>query len=259
MTQVTSDEGLSGGERQRIALARAIYGRPKVLILDEPNAALDQAGEGALVDTISKLKQAGTTIIMIAHRAGILSVADMLMIVDEGKVRDFGNKCAVMMRMNNGIQQLQISRHPVEIAKLSEWVEQNFRENDDPDLRARAAMSAVEMFNTAILQDKSQRISGSIVFQMVRNAQGVQISLIDEGAPIAQKRIDKAKRAFDSAPTHIDEVVSDDLGLAMLLKLSDSFQQEQMENGRRICVNLNKANDNTKAQSTRSRRVGVSS
>lgn len=81
---------LSGGQRQRIGLARAIYGGPSLIVLDEPNANLDEAGERALSEAIQNLKAQGKTIFLITHRQNILSVADYLMVLKAGRVAHYG-------------------------------------------------------------------------------------------------------------------------------------------------------------------------
>jgi len=87
---------LSGGQRQRIGLARAVYGDPAVIVLDEPNANLDDAGEAALVRTVQQLKARGKTIFLITHRPGILGVADRLVVLQDGQVRAEGPRDAVI-------------------------------------------------------------------------------------------------------------------------------------------------------------------
>jgi PrtD family type I secretion system ABC transporter len=89
---------LSGGERQRIALARALYGDPKLVALDEPNSNLDTAGEEALKATLASLKKLGVTVIVIAHRPIILSEMDKLMALREGAIEAFGPRDEVMKR-----------------------------------------------------------------------------------------------------------------------------------------------------------------
>lgn len=81
---------LSGGQRQRIGLARALYGSPKLLVLDEPNASLDTAGETALVNTLTKLKLSGVTTIIITHNPAYLSNVGKLLIMQNGSVAAFG-------------------------------------------------------------------------------------------------------------------------------------------------------------------------
>ena len=87
---------LSGGQRQRIGLARAIYGNPALLVLDEPNANLDDVGEAALVRAVQTLKAKGCTVILVTHRPGILAVADRLIVLKNGTVQADGPRDAVM-------------------------------------------------------------------------------------------------------------------------------------------------------------------
>lgn len=91
-----SGQVLSGGQRQRIALARCLYRSPSFLVLDEPNANLDSAGEEALLWAIHRLKAAGTTVVLITHKLNILSVADKIVILRDGTVQAFGNKEEVL-------------------------------------------------------------------------------------------------------------------------------------------------------------------
>jgi PrtD family type I secretion system ABC transporter len=93
---------LSGGQRQRIALARAVFGRPRLVVLDEPNASLDQEGEEALHNAIAKLKQMGTTIVMIAHRPSVLGLADKLLVLRHGQVEAYGSRGEIIAKLNPG-------------------------------------------------------------------------------------------------------------------------------------------------------------
>jgi ATP-binding cassette subfamily C exporter for protease/lipase len=77
---------LSGGQRQRVALARAIYGDPVLVILDEPNANLDDVGEAALARAVLALKQRGSTVVLVTHRPGAVAIADRLLMLRDGAV-----------------------------------------------------------------------------------------------------------------------------------------------------------------------------
>jgi ATP-binding cassette subfamily C protein len=81
---------LSGGERQRIGLARAFYGAPRILVLDEPNAHLDGAGEAALEAVLAAVKAAGVTTIVITHRPSIAASCDRVMLLRGGVIEAFG-------------------------------------------------------------------------------------------------------------------------------------------------------------------------
>ena len=90
---------LSGGQRQRIGLARAIYGKPRLVVLDEPNANLDDAGEAALVKVVSALKAQGSAVVLISHRPGVLAVADRLVVLRDGVVQADGQRDVVLQRL----------------------------------------------------------------------------------------------------------------------------------------------------------------
>jgi len=88
--------GLSGGQKQRIGLARALYGQPALVVLDEPNSNLDEAGEAALVRAVGTLKAAGSTVVLVTHRPSILGVVDKLLFLKEGVQQLFGPRDQVL-------------------------------------------------------------------------------------------------------------------------------------------------------------------
>ena len=83
---------LSGGQIQRLGLARAVYGMPRFVVLDEPNANLDMAGDAALTKAIKTLRAAGSTVIVMAHRPSVLSAVNKLMVLTAGTVGAFGDR-----------------------------------------------------------------------------------------------------------------------------------------------------------------------
>jgi ATP-binding cassette subfamily C protein/ATP-binding cassette subfamily C exporter for protease/lipase/ATP-binding cassette subfamily C protein EexD len=90
---------LSGGQRQRIGLARAVFGSPRFIVLDEPNANLDQAGEAALAEAIEELKRVGVALIIVGHRPSTLSVADKVLFLKDGRVAMFGEREHVLQAL----------------------------------------------------------------------------------------------------------------------------------------------------------------
>lgn len=91
---------LSGGQRQRIALARALYGEPKLVVLDEPNANLDMEGEQALAAALVELKARGTTVIMVGHRPTVMAQLDKLAVLKDGALEAFGPGATVLPRLH---------------------------------------------------------------------------------------------------------------------------------------------------------------
>ncbi len=90
---------LSGGQRQRIGLARAVYGNPKIVVLDEPNSNLDDAGERALMNALVELKKRGTTIIVISHKINILNIVDKIAVLQEGILKNYGDAKTVLEQL----------------------------------------------------------------------------------------------------------------------------------------------------------------
>ncbi|WP_336963780.1 type I secretion system permease/ATPase [Sphingobium aquiterrae] len=92
-------QGLSGGQRQRIGLARALYGDPRLVVLDEPNASLDDAGELALVVALGRLRERGVTTILITHRPKVLEETTNLLVLKDGRMQTFGPTAEILGRM----------------------------------------------------------------------------------------------------------------------------------------------------------------
>lgn len=90
---------LSGGQRQRIGLARAVYGDPKMIVLDEPNANLDQAGEAALSAAVEEMKGRGATLLIVGHRPSTIAQADKILLLRDGRIEAFGSRDEILKRL----------------------------------------------------------------------------------------------------------------------------------------------------------------
>ena len=99
--------GLSGGQKQRLGLARAMYGDPSLIVLDEPNSNLDDVGEHALVQAVNELRQQGRTIVLITHRTSILGATTKLLLLREGVAQAYGPTGQVLQALAQQQQQAQ--------------------------------------------------------------------------------------------------------------------------------------------------------
>jgi ATP-binding cassette subfamily C exporter for protease/lipase len=91
---------LSGGQRQRVGLARALYGNPAFVVLDEPNSSLDEEGDAALTNAISQLAARGTTFVVMSHRTSVLGVADKMLVLQDGQTQLFGPRDDVLKALS---------------------------------------------------------------------------------------------------------------------------------------------------------------
>jgi ATP-binding cassette subfamily C exporter for protease/lipase len=107
--------GLSGGQKQRLALARAMYDDPSVLVLDEPNSNLDDVGEQALMAAVQDLRQRGKTIVLITHRTSIIGGTTKLLLLRDGMVGMFGPTRDVLQALNE-VNQKQMQVTPAQAA-----------------------------------------------------------------------------------------------------------------------------------------------
>ncbi len=98
-TELGAQAELSGGQRQRIGLARALYGEPMLLVLDEPNAHLDQDGEKALIDAIVATKRRGATVVIVNHRSTLLHAIDKIGVLRDGALERFGDRDVILREL----------------------------------------------------------------------------------------------------------------------------------------------------------------
>jgi ATP-binding cassette subfamily C protein EexD len=122
---------LSGGQRQRIGLARALYGHPRLIVLDEPNSNLDEAGDRALAAAIQQLKQTGATLFVITHRTNIVSQLDRLMVMNAGVISLYGPREQVLAELNAQAQK-QAQKHAMPAGVSIASVDSRKDDTDEP-------------------------------------------------------------------------------------------------------------------------------
>ena len=104
---------LSGGYRQRLGLARAVFGDPRLVVLDEPSSNLDQDGDLGLLNCISALKQRGVTVVVVSHRPSTIGVADKILVLRDGVVEMFGSRVDVMNQLTEATRRAAVQSGPV--------------------------------------------------------------------------------------------------------------------------------------------------
>jgi ABC-type protease/lipase transport system fused ATPase/permease subunit len=110
-----SGQYLSGGQRQLIGLARAMFGRPKFVVLDEPNSNLDGDSEAHLLRALERLKEMDTTVVLVSHRPTLVQGVDKVLLLKDGAMQMFGPRTEVLKRMMS-----QARPAEVPVARLEE-------------------------------------------------------------------------------------------------------------------------------------------
>jgi PrtD family type I secretion system ABC transporter len=140
---------LSGGQRQRLGLARAFFGDPRLVVLDEPNASLDQDGEESLRQAILEMRDRGATVVVIAQRLGILSISDKVLILENGALNAFGTRRDVAEKIRNGQTAIKV-RGPDVI---------DGRRRPSPDAKAGTARTNVPNGDSMLLDETKRAAS----------------------------------------------------------------------------------------------------
>jgi ATP-binding cassette, subfamily C, bacterial EexD len=144
---------LSGGQRQRVGLARALYGDPILVVLDEPNSNLDDLGEQALFQAIRALKQRGATVIVVSHRTNIITELDALMLMAEGTLKALGPKNQVLAEIARAQQAQAANQSKPAVAEVSSAEQQAADEPKRAKPRRKVAGAEGHNAVSAVLSD----------------------------------------------------------------------------------------------------------
>ncbi|GLQ33763.1 ABC transporter ATP-binding protein [Amylibacter marinus] len=220
---------LSSGQKQRVALARAIYARPKFLFLDEPNALLDAHGERQLFDTLALLKKQGTTIVMVVHRSGVMGLADKILLLDQGKMADFGPRAEVLGRLNDGKQKIKVPLNTASLQDLNDWVQTQFNRHSDKEFAQKTILAATEMFNTA-LQNGPANVKREITFAFkFIQKHSCELTLSEERKTDVVEKLPKIKSLINHPEVSMIDLSDDEISLAVLAQISDRLNIENIK------------------------------
>lgn len=229
---------LSSGQRQRIALARALYGDPQYLFLDEPNALLDAEGEKALAQTLLRLKEQGTTIVMILHRSGIMGLADKVLRLERGRVADFGPRREVLARLGLGGRRIELPILESSSDDLKDWVASQFTRSSDEAFSQKAQAVAAELFSIACQnQSKNTPRIASFVFTFVDDTH-CEISMVEDLPNDLAKKMASARENLRKSEVFLTDLPRDEAALARISKLCDRYQVRNSEDATHFTVSL---------------------
>lgn len=220
---------LSAGQKQRIALARAIYGNPRYLFMDEPNALLDNQGERQLGDAIMRLKSQGTTIVMVVHRIGIVALADKVAVMQDGRIIEFGDRREIMSRMTDSHRRIRLPIHAASLPDLMDWVARQFRRDGDVEFRQRAATVARELYNFARdngPKDPDRRLNFEFTFI---DDITCSITLTERCRLKLERKISKIREIAAQTNPMLEGLPEDEQSLAKVIRLSDHFEHRANE------------------------------
>lgn len=215
---------LTAGQKQHVALAAAIYCKPKYLFLDEPNALLDKNGERAMCETIADLKDDGVTVVMVLHRAGAIGLADHILVLERGFVSDFGPRAQVLGRQSDGRRLTRMPLRKTSLQDLSDWITGQFTRSNDAEFAAKAAMLGTEMFLAANLngpQDKPREVEIQFRFLDDRNC---ELQIVEQGQTSADKLLRQVKSQIECGHEGFEKLGEKAMPLFLASKLAARFE-----------------------------------
>jgi len=229
---------LPAGQKQRIAFARALYERPKYLFMDEPNALLDHQAERQMADAIYRLKAAGTTIIMSAHRLGIVNLADRIIVLERGRIVDMGPRAEIMGRVANSHRRLRLPISGGALQDLTDWVARQFVRDGDEDLKMRTTTIATELYlfiSKNGPEDRDRFLSLSFKFI---NDNSCSITITEPRDCDIQGKVEKVKEIVVTSLDGAKALKGDERSLATVVQLSEHLEHQSDENFTALCAQI---------------------
>ncbi|WP_161635686.1 ATP-binding cassette domain-containing protein [Actibacterium mucosum] len=215
---------LTAGQKQHVALAAAFYSRPRYLLLDEPNALLDKNGERAMCEALAAMKDEGVTVVMVLHRAGVIGLADHVLVMQRGAVADFGPRAQVLGRQNDGRRITRMPLRTTSLQDLSDWIAGQFTRADDAEFASKATMLGTEMFLAANLngpQDHPREVE--VQFRFV-NDTCCELQLVEQGTTNADKLLRQVKVEIEKGRADFQQLGEKAAPLFLAQKLAEQFE-----------------------------------
>lgn len=219
---------LSAGQQQQVALARALYYRPRYLFLDEPNVHLDEAGEKQMFETLQVLKHQGVTIVMAVKRSSLVNLADKIAVIAGGRMMDFGPRAEVLARMSANSRTLNLPISSVAAHELSEWVSTQFARSNDGAFRHKAILAATEMYNIASANAGNGPRTLQVRLRFL-SEQSCEILMADPRKSPASTRVADIKSLLQDPDADLINLSAPDMALAVVVQISDAFEVENTE------------------------------
>ena len=220
---------LSAGQRQRVAFARALYEPPKYLFMDEPNALLDHQAERQMADAIYRLKETGTTIVMTAHRVGIVNLADRIVVLEDGRIADIGPRADILGRAASAHRRIRLPISGGALQDLCDWVNRQFVRLGDEEFRTRAATIATELYSFA--RDNGPEAKDrhlNFEFKYL-DSQTCTITLSEHRRIEIEAKVHKVRKMVEMSLPDLDGLGTDERSLATVMQLTNDFQHKSAE------------------------------
>jgi len=224
---------LSAGQQQRVALARAIYHRPRYLFLDEPNALLDAEGERQLCDALARLKESGTTIVMVIHRSGVVGLANKVLFLDNGRMSDYGPRAEVLARNAGGKRRINLPLNQNSLQDLSDWVASQFTRTGDEALRQKTILVATEVFNL-VCSEVDQKFRDERPADAAPARARIEFKFIDDNRcelaltgdlpGVRDAKLAKIESLIRNPQVSMVDLPADEVALAMIAQIADAFE-----------------------------------
>ena len=220
---------LSAGQKQRLALARAIFNTPRYLFLDEPNALLDAEGERALFQTLTRLKDKGTTIVMVLHRSGVMALADKVLRLEQGRMVDFGDRGEVLGRMATGQRQVTLPLLESSAQDLCDWVDAQFNRADDADFSQRAQIIATELFAAMRLNGPSDKGRLAQVGFTFHDDISCSLTIQEQALIPAPQTLARLKQNRETNPFALKNLGDEEKPLGSLLQMAEGVEDHSTD------------------------------